>query len=897
MKLFKLSVTAALVWLSALLLSACSEDMGIDNRDKDYGHVQFKLYKAASYEPNATLSESRATKPELDYLAEASKVNVTLKFGETTISQTLTLSSAGNDLAEFGLRSTTLRLLAGSYQVVTFTLYDANDEELYNGSGSDTALEVVAGGLTQFDLTANVTPRGKVQFTITKDLDGFTPPNKDTRAVNRQYAFSEIKTIDIIVRRNSDNLLREFKNLKAKFSIHFNEDDDIEDGYQTSSLTCDSLLSLEAGEWTVRGYRTMDANKLLLEDKSNFNGSTFEVSDNRTTKAKIAVTLREADEYIKDYYALYEIWKAMDGKNWYYKGQEFPRGVNWDFNKDPDLWGYQPGVQLHPNGRVAKITFSDFGFAGKIPAQIGQLTELIELYLGSHNDYNIIPDDPSLAFNQSLTERSRNRMANHKKYLSIIHPAIQLSEPIALAYAEHGITLPETALYANFTEKEIIDPTTGWQRPEVRPKDTSHGVLSNRLTEIHENIGNLRKLEYFFIANSTLEKLPATFKNLEACTDLEIYNCPNMKEFPMVLAQMPALVSVNIANNRQWGEQSDPKQQEIYKGLDALANGPSKEKIQILYCRQNKLKELPASFRNLKKLGMLDMAQNEIETLHPMGKGVQPVQVLFDYNKITSVPTEDGVFCGFDDIESFTMSYNKLTKVPDIFTSKTLLAMKSVSFANNEIDGFENEGNGYKGINVETLTLVGNKPLTKFPAALATSGSNVSAINLRGCSINNIPEESFKGKNTSQMISIDLSYNQLDKLPDSWSAENLPYLYGVDLSYNRFAAFPMRPGPLNSAELTVFAIRGQRDANGKRCLREWPTGIYQHKGLRGFYIGSNDLRQVTETISYLIYNLDISDNPNIVFDAKDICDYWRAGIYNLIYDKTQDIRNCDEMKK
>ena len=95
--------------------------------------------------------------------------------------------------------------------------------------------------------------------------------------------------------------------------------------------------------------------------------------------------------------------------------------------------------------------------------------------------------------------------------------------------------------------------------------------------------------------------------------------------------------------------------------------------------------------------------------------------------------------------------------------------------------------------------------------------------------------------------------------------------------------------------LTVYAVRGQRDANGNRCLKEWPTGIYKHTGLRGLFVGSNDLRKIDDTISYLIYNLDISDNPNITFDASDICYYWQAGAYNLIYDKTQNIINCPEM--
>ena len=45
----------------------------------------------------------------------------------------------------------------------------------------------------------------------------------------------------------------------------------------------------------------------------------------------------------------------------------------------------------------------------------------------------------------------------------------------------------------------------------------------------------------------------------------------------------------------------------------------------------------------------------------------------------------------------------------------------------------------------------------------------------------------------------------------------------------------------------------------------------------------------------MIYYLDISDNPNIVFDATDICYNWMAGSYFLLYDKTQDIRNCEAM--
>ena len=124
-------------------------------------------------------------------------------------------------------------------------------------------------------------------------------------------------------------------------------------------------------------------------------------------------------------------------------------------------------------------------------------------------------------------------------------------------------------------------------------------------------------------------------------------------------------------------------------------------------------------------------------------------------------------------------------------------------------------------------------------------------------------------------------------------AGSLPYLYGVDLSFNRFSEFPYEP--LDSSGLTVFAIRSQRDAEGNRCLREWPLGIGNHRGLRGLYLGSNDLRVIDDTISTLIYYLDISDNPNIVFDASDICYAWSVGAYILIYDRSQNILNCSAM--
>ena len=173
-------------------------------------------------------------------------------------------------------------------------------------------------------------------------------------------------------------------------------------------------------------------------------------------------------------------------------------GANWNFDKDIDLWGDQPGVQLHANGRVARIDISNFAFRGDLSPAIGQLTELMELYLGTHNDLNLISYDPSLSLDKSLAERGRNRIANHKKYLSIIHPATQMSEPCARALMENNISIPAISLYEkeNKAESEIINPKNGAQY-NIRPMDTNHGTLCNGLTSIPKEIGNLKNMQYF----------------------------------------------------------------------------------------------------------------------------------------------------------------------------------------------------------------------------------------------------------------------------------------------------------------------------------------------------------------------------------------------------------------
>lgn len=916
MKLFRHNVMTVVVAAAVALFAAgCTNDDGIDNRELDYGYVQFKLYKEASApvsQPAAESNGTRAVVEELDYLSDACKIEIRLLSGSTTIAQTLTLNYSDKETAEYGIRSDKLQLLAGEYQIVAFILYDAGDEPLYRGTTENSTLNVVAGGLTVQDLTVNVTPRGKVRFNLKKSFEGFDGDldydPAPTRSVNiaREYTFDEIKTFDMTVQKvNSDELPVTFTDLKADFSIHFDEDDEESDefGYQTSSITCDSLLSLPAGTYEVVGYVTYDTNDIMLEERYNevIEGSQFTVEDNTTTDATVAVTLREADEYMKDNYALKAIWEALDGPNWHYGGESYSKGCNWDFNKSPDLWSDQPGVEVHSNGRVAKLVLSEFGISGHMPAAIGQLTELVELYLGTHNDMNSGTFDPMLDMSKSLEDRNRNRLEYNRQYLAATHPATQMSYPCALALKEHGLTSPAMALYEEgYSESEVIDRRTG-RHLEIEPKDVIAGRFCNNLLSLPNDIGRLSKLEYLYIGNSPIEMLPDSIGRLKSCTLLEIYNCPNMHGLPAAVKDLPALVQVNISCNSGTAAVPGWTHEEISQAIDYFAQGASKNLIQMLYARDNNLESVPASIGGMERLGLLDLAYNKISgEVEAFGPNFAPEEVHFEHNRITGFKSVDyngtRIFCSLDNLDSFSASYNNLTLVPDIFSSKTDYIMSGVEFAYNDITGFENGNNGkYQGINVTTFTLSGNK-IRQYPACLAKSASQISYILLSGNGMTGFEEGSFtpaKAENLANLISIDLTYNRLTKLPDDFHAGNMPYLYGVDLSYNAFASFPWNP--TDALSLTVYGLRGQRADDGSRCLREWPTGIYKHTGLRGLFLGSNDLRKIDDTISYMIYNLDISDNPNITFDASEICYYWQAGAYNLIYDKTQNIVNCPEM--
>jgi putative leucine rich repeat-containing domain protein len=449
----------------------------------------------------------------------------------------------------------------------------------------------------------------------------------------------------------------------------------------------------------------------------------------------------------------------------------------------------------------------------------------------------------------------------------------------------------------------------------ISTKDVQFGVLTNGITGVSKAIMRLTKLEQFFIANSPIrsdgffvevkpdspyyeEQDEWKWEDMTTLTDIEIYNCPNLETLPVkMLKNLPELVSLNVARNPGiYAEDRDV----LKENWEEIIGDDSKcaDKIQLLYLGYNKLKGFPEYelLKKMKKLSLLDCTNNEIETLHPFGKEVKLMKVYLDNNKITAIPSveENGLkyFFGWNDVENFSCSNNLLTEVPNIFNAKSDFVMGTVDFSNNLIDKFE-DGEDHRGINASTVNLHHNK-FKVFPKLLFEKESPMQTLNLSANGMTTIPKGALKGKTSLEYLtSLDLTYNKLSSLTDDFYVINMPVLYGLDLSYNQFSKFPTQPLSINY--LVVFGIRHQRDDNGNRTLREWPTGLYKNPSLKAFYIGSNDLRKIDDTISPTILMFEIKDNPNISIDISDVCPYIKAGRYTLVYDKSQDIRGCDAL--
>lgn len=859
MKFEKRNLTLLILALlsSVLLFTGCTEEAEPVS-EPGYGYVQFHLFKKGSYTKAGD---------KLEYLRDAAKIRVTLRSQDNDIiTPVAVVEAVDKNLSEWGLQTAKIRLIAGKYTMTAYEIYDGLDNSVLVGSPSETVvLDVKPNGIVSEDIALNVVDRGWAKFRLVKDLSEIvgTKAGKDGAD---EHPFYGIQSVDLTVKNKNTGEITEITNIEVTHKFVDGEKAADPD-YVSGICVSDTLVALKGGTYTVTKFRTyFDYFRKVYETSTNVAENEFVVKDNQETDADVPVTLHTTSGHVQDALALREIWEALDGPNW---------RIKWEFNCDVDAWTANTGVQILGNGRVASLDLTGTGAKGAMPAAIAKLTELRKLTLGTIG-YNAAAGGTTVTTGRKLTYFTpEDHEADRRLTIGTRDPRSRFSKELQQSFEIAGDPVKPGV-------KSLNERMPVMYKPEVNATD---------IVSLPDEINQLKNLEHITIAFSPIKTFPADMSGLTALTDVEIFACTELTEFPKGLATCPKLTSLTYSFNVNTAISS------MEEGISAINNGPASKTIQLLYFPNQRIDNMP-DLSNIPRLSVLVIQGCGLKSFTaPFSKDQFFVQFMASDNELTSLPRDEkGNFLAYNaETEEVNFSGNKFTELPDIFDAKSAYQVGTVDFSKNQIASVEH-GDAYRGIKAATFDISYNK-LKELPVQLfGTSSSSISYLKIDGNGMEKISKEAIEGKYTYRTTTISMAYNKLKSLPDEFDSLTFPYLSGIDMSYNRFDYFPYTA--VNNQYLSVFIFRHQRDADGDRCMRTWPAGIGQAlAGLRALYLGSNDIRVVTDELSYMIYNLDIQDNPNISIDVSAVCSYIKSGWFNLMYSPGQDIRGCDEALK
>ncbi|MEG1616222.1 MAG: DUF4458 domain-containing protein [Bacteroidales bacterium] len=829
------------VLVSLLLATGCSDDKDLP-ASSQFGYLQLKLQKKMQ-----TFALTGGS--ELENLGDAKKIQIDLLYNNKQLTQTLNVASVSSEAAEFGLTSETIQLLPGEYTITGYKIYGEYIEGVTPGDKAPILQEgepdettrflIVASEIRVVNLDIVAQLRGQLSLILNKDFSEIQPETKAAGYNPEAFRYNDIAKVQIDLKAGLTGGLRQYTlNTRRAANDYL---------YHTDTI------SLRVNDYQLVQMRLLDKNDklIMVVDETH----QLVIENQTLTREKVDVEMPMTEAF-RDYIALYNLWKKMDGENWYWVGNGFNQGANFLFTysdgtpRPLDLWGNQPGVSLAANGRILALNLGAFNPKGMVPDEIGQFTEMQSLYLGNQSDQGQI--DPN------------EGMVGIDKYDLMLKGVNITGNRMAIAKEIAAIRYPRSSTLSSINEaKEPFRIAT------YGLMDTNY---SNRITGVSEEIGKCKNLQYMSVANNMMTDLPASMEKLEELTDLVLINS-HFSRIPASVLKMKNLVAFSFS------EMEHIDHAAIQENIRELFDGPSKEKIQLLYLAENGLRTVPDNMGNLTALGLLDLSGNKLTTVPAMGDDVSLVQCFVSNNELTSIPED---WFKTDDLEKLDLSVNKLTTFPNMFDAKSRYQISEVDLSGNLISRMPED---FKGIHVEILNLNSNK-LTSFPEEFSETGSLFNFIQISNNQIDTISPASIS--NMKYLKALECSGNKLRYMPYEFNVEAFPYMTGIDLSMNQFAKFPIEVLYVNY--LTELRIASQFDhQTGKKTLTEWPDGIETHPALRVLDISNNDVRKVLKFPSQLNF-LNIQANPNIYIAVpQDIQIRMALGTFLLVFDEDQNI--------
>ncbi len=348
--------------------------------------------------------------------------------------------------------------------------------------------------------------------------------------------------------------------------------------------------------------------------------------------------------------------------------------LNWDTQLAMTSWE-SIRVSGSPS-RITELDFSGYGLTGKIPARLGQLSQLQVLRLDSNQLTGPIPAELGqlsrlwwlrFEYNQ-LSGKIPAELGQLTQLQSLTPNDNQLTGPIPAELGQLS-QLQELALFNNQLTGEI--PSELGQLSQLREL----GLRNNRLTgEIPAELGQLSQLWGLGLENNQLTgKIPPQLGQLTQLHQLDLRNNQLTGEIPAELGQLSQLWWLDLRNNQLTGEippelgQLTHLQELNLFNLNELTGEIPPElgqlsQLQRLDLRNNQLTgAIPAELGQLSQLQRLDLRNNQLTGRIPpqLGQLTQlGVLHLFNNQLTGSIPSELGLLTRLQELPLYN---NQLT--------------------------------------------------------------------------------------------------------------------------------------------------------------------------------------------------------------------------------------------
>ncbi len=329
------------------------------------------------------------------------------------------------------------------------------------------------------------------------------------------------------------------------------------------------------------------------------------------------------------------IYDATDGPNW---EEDDPGLENWKTDADLDRWY---GVTTDTDGRVTELNLTGLGLSGEIPPELGSLSSLESLALGS---------------DQQLT----------------------------------GEIPPELGHLANLEHLSLSNSSLTGEIPADLSKLANLNFLglgNNRLTgEIPPELGDLAGMgsnsQLSLAGNQLTGEIPPELGKLTGLTQLILFDNQLSGEIPSEIGDMTELTALYLQQNQLSGP--------IPTELSSLS------KLTKLRLGQNQLTGgIPPEMGSLAELQWLLLRQNQLSGAIPPELGsLSKLQLLYlDGNELSgSIPSE---LSSLTSLARLILHDNELTgELPDL---NALTGLTQLTLGDNDLDvswsTFESGGN------------------------------------------------------------------------------------------------------------------------------------------------------------------------------------------------------------